>query len=206
MTSLIGWIAGVPSWLLLVLVFGLPAAEASLFVGLAIPGETIVLLGGAAAHAGKVSLAAVIIAAAAGAIVGDQIGFVVGRRYGNALLRRLPRRLQGSGRIDSTLTVLRNRGAVAVFLGRWAAALRALVPGLAGMSGMGRTRFTLANVGGGVLWASAVALAGYLAGASYQALESRLGYAGDGLVLLVVLMSLAWVVHRRHAARHAAST
>jgi undecaprenyl-diphosphatase len=76
------------------------------------------------------------------------------------------------------------------------AALRALVPGLAGMSGLSAGRFTVANLVGGSLWATSVAVAGYLAGASYRALESRLGLASD-ILLAVVIIGVVVVVRAR---------
>ncbi|HEU5036650.1 MAG TPA: DedA family protein [Nocardioides sp.] len=199
MGTLIDSVAGLPAWLLLLLVFALPAAEAALFIGLVIPGETTIILGGVAAHQGRLSLGAVMLAAVAGAVLGDQVGFLVGRRYGVRLLERVPQRWKRSGSLQRALDLLDRRGAVAVATGRWVAALRALVPGLAGMSGLGRVRFTVANVLGGTLWAVTMALLGYLAGASYRALEQRLGVGSDilaGVVLLAVVGWLWW--GRRH--------
>lgn len=200
-SALVDGLASLPAWLLLALVFLLPALEASLLVGLVVPGETAIILGGVVAHQGRLTLGAVIAAAIAGAVVGDQVGFVLGRRYGASLLERLPRRLTRSGEIDRALDLLSRRGAGAVAVGRWVAALRALVPGLAGMSGLGRLRFTVANVLGGALWATTMALVGYLAGASYRALESRIGIGSDILAGLVVLALVAWLWRARRRAR-----
>ncbi len=198
MSSLLDAFLSVPAPLLLLLVFALPALEASAFLGLVVPGETMVILGGVAAHAGHLSLAAVIAAAIAGAVVGDQVGFVVGRRYGSRFLGRVAASPHRRGQVDRALALVRRRGATAVALGRWAAALRALVPGIAGMSGMGRLPFTVANVLGGALWAVAMAVAGFLAGASYKALESRLGIAADVvLALVVVTIGVTWWRARR---------
>jgi undecaprenyl-diphosphatase len=198
MSSLLDAFLSVPAPLLLLLVFALPALEASAFLGLVVPGETMVILGGVAAHGGHLSLAAVIAAAIAGAVVGDQVGFVVGRRYGSRFLGRVAASPHRRGQVDRALALVRRRGATAVALGRWAAALRALVPGIAGMSGMGRLPFTVANVLGGALWAVAMAVAGFLAGASYKALESRLGIAADVvLALVVVAIGVTWWRARR---------
>lgn len=200
MSAIVDALAALPPWLVLLLVFLLPAVEAALFVGLVVPGETAVLIGGVVAHAGGLPLWAVIVAAVAGAAVGDQVGYHVGRRYGQALLDRLPERMRKSGDVERALALIRRRGAMAVVLGRWAAALRALVPGLAGMSGMPRGRFTAANLAGGSLWAATVAVAGYLAGASYRILERRLGLGSEILLALVVVAIVVVVVRarRRH--------
>ena len=173
MTHLIDALVGLPPWLVLALVFALPAAEAALFVGVFVPGETSVLIGGVVAHGGGLPLWAVIVAAVAGAVIGDEVGFLVGRRYGSRLIEHFPARVRRSGELDRALDLVRRRGAMAVALGRWAAVLRALVPGAAGTSGMTQLRFSVANVTGGTLWAVTIAVAGYVVGASYQSFAGK---------------------------------
>jgi undecaprenyl-diphosphatase len=198
MNAIFDWLAGLPGWLVITVVVLLPALEASTFLGLVVPGETAVIVGGVVAHAGGVPLWAVMVAAAIGAIAGDQVGFLVGRRFGAGLLGRLPRRLRRPEHIERALELIARRGAFAVVLGRWTAAFRALVPGIAGMSQMRRMTFTVANVIGGAIWAVLVAGGGYLAGASYRVLEQRLGLA-SGLLLaaFVIAIITAIVVYRR---------
>ncbi|GAA2703624.1 DedA family protein [Micromonospora olivasterospora] len=194
-------LVALPPALVLALVFLLPALEASTFLGLVVPGETAVLVGGVLAYEGRLPLWAVVLAAVAGAAVGDQVGYLVGRRYGHRLLARTPGRFVRSGEVRRALDLVRRRGAAAVVLGRWVAALRALVPGTAGLSGMPRRTFTLANVGGGALWAVTVAVLGYLAGASYRLLERRLGLGAEVLLAVVVLLLAVRVWRLRRAAR-----
>jgi undecaprenyl-diphosphatase len=198
-SSLLDALVSVPAWLLLFLVFLSPALEASIFLGLVVPGETMVLLGGVAADNGRVSLLAVIGLAVAGALLGDQVGFFVGKRYGPGLLRRLPEGSRRAQHMSAALGYVRRRGPWAVTLGRWTASLRSLIPGIAGMSGMRQRSFTSANVVGGIVWATGVSLAGYLAGASYKVLESRLGIAAN--VLLAVVVALVGIFWARAAMR-----
>jgi membrane-associated protein len=143
-------------------------------------------------------------------VVGDQVGFHVGRRYGPGLVARLPEGSRRAEHMAAALSYLRRRGPVAVTLGRWTASLRSLVPGIAGMSGMRQRAFTVANALGGIVWATAVALAGYAAGASYKVLESRLGLAANILLGVVVgLVGVVWalaVVRRRRTAASTSST
>jgi hypothetical protein len=77
-TTLIDALVGLPPWLVLILVFAIPAAEAGLLIGVFVPGETAVLLGGVVAHGGGLPLWTVIVAAALGAVAGDQVGFLLG--------------------------------------------------------------------------------------------------------------------------------
>ncbi|MEU3453440.1 DedA family protein [Micromonospora sp. NPDC006766] len=201
MDRVLNVLAVLPPALVLALVFLLPALEASTFVGLVVPGEIAVLVGGVVANQGRLPLWAVVVAAIAGAALGDQVGYLIGRRYGPRLLDRVPRRLVRSADVRRGLDLIRRRGVLAVVLGRWVAALRTLVPGLAGMSGMTHGAFTIANVTGGAVWAVAVAVAGYLFGASYRLLERRLSWISEALLALVVLLVLIRVIRARRGAR-----
>jgi membrane-associated protein len=181
-SSLITFLLSLPPAAILVAALLLPAVEASALVGLVVPGETAVFVGGLTAHGGGLPLWAVVAAAAAGATLGDQVGFRLGRRLGPRLLDRLPRRLHSSGRVDRVTRLVSEHGAWAVLAGRWTAVLRALVPGLAGLSGMAQRRFTVFNVLGGVSWAAAVAALGYGAGAAYPQVLQSVHHAGALLV------------------------
>ncbi|MGZ6869618.1 MAG: DedA family protein [Frankiaceae bacterium] len=195
--ALLEHILTMPAWLILVLVFLLPALEASAFVGVVLPGEIAVLLGGVAAGRSSVNFAAVLMAACVGAVAGDQVGYWIGHRYGQQLLRRLPDRLLDEERLENARLFVRRTGAKGVILGRWTAALRALVPGMAGMSHMPYPRFATANVVGGVLWASLVASVGYIAGDSWHRVQSALGSASTVLLGLILVPAVAWHVSRR---------
>jgi membrane-associated protein len=199
MGHLLEGILKLPPALALSLVFLLPALEASAFVGVVLPGEIGVILGGVLANQHKLVLAAVLVAAIAGAIIGDSIGYWVGKRYGETLLSKLPDRLLKPEHVSRAEETIRNFGGKAVFLGRFTAALRALVPGMAGMSRLHYGRFLAWNVLGGAIWATAFVILGYLAGSQYQRLEH---YANlIGLALLVAVVAFLVVRHRR--SRHA---
>lgn len=194
-------ILNLPPWLILLLVFLLPALEASIFIGVVLPGEIAVLLGGVAASRGSVPLAAVLTAACLGAVIGDQIGYVVGREWGQQVLRRIPDNILDEGRLQKGREYVRRTGAKGVVLGRWTAALRALVPGLAGMSHMSYPRFLIANIIGGVGWALTVGIVGYLAGNSYKKVESALGSVSYVLLGLIVVALVAWHIVRKRRER-----
>jgi membrane-associated protein len=201
MSYLVNALMALPPSVILIAAFLFPAAEASVFIGLVVPGETAVIVAGVLAHSGRLPLWAVIVAALAGAILGDQIGFQVGRRFGVRILKRMPRWLYRHGRPDRALAFVRRRGLLAVILGRWTASLRALVPGVAGMSGLGQRRFTAANIAGGTVWAVVCSLIGFLAGAGFRAVEQKL-HIGAGIVLGIVILALiATTVIRRIRAR-----
>ncbi len=181
--------------LVLVLVFLLPALEASAFLGVIIPGEIGVILGGVLANQHKLPLFAVLIAGIAGAIIGDSIGYWVGMRYGEKLLSKIPNRILKPDHIKSAEKSIRKFGGKSVFIARFTAALRALVPGLAGMSKLPYRRFLAWNAVGGLLWASAFVILGYLAGSQYKRIEHYANYIGGGLLILIVIV--VYVRHRR---------
>src|SRR4029453_18804431 len=110
------------------------------------------------------SLPAVLAAAVAGAIIGDSVGYLVGRRWGRRLLDGSVGRLVRREHLDRAERYLAERGGPAVFFGRFTAALRALIPGLAGMAGLQYRTFALYNAVGGAIWASGFVLLGYVAG------------------------------------------
>jgi membrane protein DedA with SNARE-associated domain/membrane-associated phospholipid phosphatase len=182
------------------LVFGLPASESSAFVGIVVPGELAVLLGGVMAFQGRISLAGALAASISGAIVGDSIGYAVGARWGNALLEsRLGRRLVKPEQRRRTEELIRDKGGLAVFIGRFTTVLRVLVPGLAGTSGMPYRKFFAYNVLGGVAWASGFTLLGYLAGNAWRRVEQIAARASALLATLVVAIVLVVVAGRRVA-------
>ena len=134
------------------MVFLAPALEASAFLGVVVPGEITVLLGGVLAFEHRASLPAVLGAAVAGAIIGDSVGYLVGRRWGRGLLDGSVGRLVPGQHLDRAEGYLAERGGPAVFFGRFTAALRALIPGLAGMAGLHYRTFAVYNAAGGLLW------------------------------------------------------
>jgi membrane-associated protein len=178
------------------LVGALVFSEAALFVGFVLPGESAALLGGVLAHRQQVSLAGIAAVAVAAAIIGDSVGYEVGRHFGTRLLGRrvFARRQQGLARAQQTL---RATGGRAVFLARFTAFLRALMPGLAGTARMPYSRFLAFNAAGGLIWAVGFTLLGYLAGASYQKVEKIAGRASAALLAILILALLIVLIRRR---------
>ena len=175
--------------------------EAALFVGLVLPGETALLLGGVLASRGRVSLPILMGVAVVAAVAGDSVGYEVGRRFGPALKAGRLGRMIGDQRWSRAEAYVAKRGGSAVFLGRWVGLLRALVPAVAGMVRMPYRRFLVYNVAGGTLWAVVVVLLGYFAGASFKRVEAYLG--GASLLLLAVVVAMAaGAVATRYVVRH----
>src|SRR3978361_719521 len=133
MSNIAASILRMPPALALLLVFALPALEASACVGFVIPGEIGVLLGGVLANQHKLPLWAVLVAGIAGAIIRDSIGDEVGKRYGDKLLRKIPNRILKQEHLDRAEESVRRNGGKAVFVGRLTAPLRVPVRGCSSM-------------------------------------------------------------------------
>lgn len=189
-------ILGLPGWAAVAVVFLLPALESSAFVGFIFPGEIAVLLGGVLASQQRISLPAVLAAAIAGAIIGDSIGYEVGKRWGRRMLHGTIGRFVKHEHLGRAERYLAERGGRAVFFGRFTAALRVLIPGLAGMSGMRYRTFLAFNAAGGALWATGFVVAGYAAGSSWRRVERVAGRASIVLLLLLVIAVLVAIAAR----------
>ena len=197
MSGIIHSILTVPGWAVLLVVGLVVFAEDALFVGFVLPGETAAVLGGVAAKLGHAPLWAVLLTVVLAAIIGDSVGYEVGRTLGPRVLamRILDKR---RARLDEAREFLARRGGAAVFLGRWVAFFRAVMPALAGVSRMRYRKFLVFNAAGGLVWGTVVVLVGYAAGASYATVEKTVGRGTALAVLAVALVALlVWRI-RRH--------
>lgn len=180
-------------------------AEDALFVGFVLPGETAAILGGVAASLGHVSLVGIMLVVVGAAIVGDSVGYEVGRVLGPRVLQLkiLDKRRK---RLDDARDFLARRGGSAVFLGRWVAFFRAVMPALAGTARMPYRKFLAFNAAGGIVWGVVVVLAGFLAGQSYAAVAKTLGRGSALVVLAIALVALlVWHLRKRRAERTASA-
>jgi membrane protein DedA with SNARE-associated domain len=173
-------------------------------LGVPLPGETAVILAGIAASTGRLSIVLVIVLASAAAIIGDNIGFQIGRRGGRALLERPGRFYEERQRMLAIGDPFFERhGAKAVFFGRWLAGLRIWASWLAGASTMRWRTFMLWNALGGIGWSTSVALAAYFGGKGVETALSKIGLYGLIAVaaLALVVVAVLWRRHRSAAHR-----
>jgi len=207
-TGLVDKILGLPGWLVLLVTGAVVFTEDALFVGFVVPGETVALLAGAAARIGHVPLAGVLAVVIVAAVAGDSIGYEVGRRLGPRLLdlRILAKRRK---RLDEARAFLARRGGSAVFLGRWVAFFRAVMPFLAGTSRMRHPKFLGFDAAGGIAWGATIVLVGSAAGASYARVEKSFGRdAAFAVAAVVVVAVVVWRVraHLRKRRESSATT
>ncbi|HYY09696.1 MAG TPA: DedA family protein [Kineosporiaceae bacterium] len=199
MSGVLHGLLNAPPALVYLLVALLVFGEAAVFAGFVLPGETAVVLGGVIAARQGIDLRLLVVLVVVSAVAGDSVGYEVGRHFGDRVLRWGPLQ-RHEERLDRARAFLRERGAFAVFLGRWTAFLRAVMPGLAGVSRMPYRRFLLWNAIGGVVWGVTFCLVGYLAGNSYEAVERRIGVGGFVATVVLVVAVLVVLHLRRHRA------
>jgi membrane protein DedA with SNARE-associated domain len=198
MSGLVDRLLGVPAWVVLVVVGLLVFAEDALFVGFVLPGETAAVLGGVAARLGHGPLSGVLAVVIAAAIVGDTVGYEIGRHFGPRILA-FPVLQKHPRRLEDAQSFLANRGGPAVFLARWVAFLRAVLPALAGTLKMRYPVFLAFNAAGALAWGAVVVLIGYLAGESYARVEKLVGRGSALAVAAVIVLALVVRhVRRRH--------
>ena len=168
--------------------------------GVPVPGETALIASGVLASQGRLEIVAVIAIAAAGAIIGDNIGYGVGRRGGRWLLER-PGRLETHRRrvLETGEPFFERHGPKAVFMGRWVLGLRVWASWLAGITRMRWGSFVFWNAAGGITWAATVGVAAYLIGDSAGMIIRDVG-AGAFAVTAVAFVSIV-VLRRRRVAR-----
>jgi membrane protein DedA with SNARE-associated domain len=201
MDAITTWLGGLSGPVVYAVVGLLVFLEDALFFGFVLPGETAVVLGGVLAGQGRVSVQVLALVVVVAAIAGDSVGYEVGRRLGPSILETRPLRRHHE-RIGQTRELMRRRGGWAVFLGRFVAFFRAMMPAIAGMSHMPYRRFLPFNALGGLCWGVGFVLLGYFAGAAYQRVEREVGTAAAVVLTAVVVAALVvWQVRRRRAER-----
>jgi membrane protein DedA with SNARE-associated domain len=174
------------------LMFALIAIET---MGIPVPGETALITAGIVASRGRLEIEAVIAIAAAAAILGDNVGFAIGRKLGRRLLTAPGPLLHHRRRVIAVGEPFFDRhGPKAVFLGRWVTGLRITAAWMAGVTRMSWPTFVFWNALGGIAWATSIALVAYFVGHSAERFIHIAGLGGAGAVVLGGL--LLWFVLR----------
>ena len=184
--------------------------ERSIFIGLIIPGDIILALGGVYAAQHEMNLAAVIVIGTVAAISGESIGFWLGRRFGIRLLRRLPffgPRL--SRVVEESGDYFRRHGGKTVAIGRYATAAGAFIPFTAGIAKMPYRRFIAFDSPAIVLWATGISIFGFAFGKNLAFVDkvlSRFGLIVLGLLAAILLARWLWIQRREHRETPGSST
>ena len=204
--ALLDWIGPFFSTYGYVLIVAATMLESSAFVGVVVPGDIILAIGGVYAARGDLSLPWVIVLGALGTIAGESIGFWLGHRYGEALLRRLPFADRAQDKIDRAREAYARNDSKVLLVGRFASGLRVIVPFTAGMSQTSYRRFMAFVVPTATVWAVAVGLLGYVLGENVELIDTILSRFGWGVLALVILGVAGNFVWRRLRGRRSSRT
>jgi membrane protein DedA with SNARE-associated domain len=175
--------------------------EAAILVGLVLPGETALLVAGVFCQHGTLNLYVMIAVAVVAAIAGDSVGYEFGKHYGPRLRRSRFGSWIGEHRWAMVDGFLTRHGGKAVLFGRLTALFRALVPSMAGMSGMRYRTFLVWNAAGGLIWAPGCVLLGYAFSTSLDTVGKTLTWAPLAVLGVVVIVYVALHIRKRRKER-----
>ena len=182
-------------------VFALIAIET---MGIPVPGETALIGAALLAHDGQLSIVALVAIAATAAILGDNVGFAIGRHGGRRVfVRSGPFHDQRMRLLEHGEPFFARHGPKAVFLGRWIAGLRIASSWLAGMNKMGWPTFLFWNALGGICWAASIGFSVYLLGDVAERFISVAGPVAAGITVVAVVAFVVWR-RRAHARQYGA--
>lgn len=203
----IGALVEAAGWWSYIVVFALTAGETSAFIGVLLPGETVILL--ASAIAGRGDLDPVLLAAlvVAGGMTGDSLGYALGHWYGQRPNTRMAHRVRPGSRIGQAHGFLMRHGGAAVVTGRFIGFVRTFLPFAAGASGMPYRRFFLFSTVASLIWGIGNVLLGYFAGAAAIDFLHAAGLIGASVLaaVAVALFGLVWLLRRRRGSARAPS-
>jgi membrane-associated protein len=177
--------------------------ERSILLGLIIPGDIILALGGVYASQGNLNIVLVIVIGTVAAITGESTGYWLGRKYGMRLIRRLPLLNRLEKNLENAEDYFRRHGGKTVAIGRYATAAGAFIPFTAGMAKMPYRKFLLFDVPAIVVWATGISLFGYLAGQNIEFIDkvlSRFGWGVLGAIVAFFVGRFLWKRFRKDSA------
>ncbi|HSO15719.1 MAG TPA: VTT domain-containing protein [Arthrobacter sp.] len=174
-------------WVVL-LVCGIIFAETGLLVGFFLPGDSMLFTAGLLVATGtiKVNIWAFIALIIAAAIIGNQVGYLIGSKAGPAIFNKPNSRLFKRENVESAHAFFEKHGGKALILARFVPIIRTFVPVIVGVAQMDKRKFFLFNVIGAVLWGGGVTLLGYLLGDTFPWVRENL----DIIFIIIVLVSV----------------
>lgn len=165
--------------------------ETGLFVGFFLPGDSLLVTAGIFAASGDLNVLTVLIGASACAVAGDQLGYLIGRRAGQALYNRPDSRFFKRKHLERAHTFYEKHGAKTIVLARFVPIIRTFAPAVAGAAEMQYRRFVFYNVFGGVLWVFSTVLLGFFLGRAVPDIERHIHIV---IAVVIILSTLPGVI------------
>ncbi len=169
-------------------------AESGLLIGFFLPGDTLLIGAGLAASQGKFSLFWLMFFVVVAAIVGDNVGYSIGRRAGPRIFKRKDGILFRQEYIQKAESFYKDHGGKTIILARFTPVVRTFAPVVAGASKMPRQRFMLFNIVGGLLWGAGLPLLGYLVGGRIPGLDHYIEKVIIGVMVLSIALAAAHIL------------
>jgi membrane-associated protein len=193
-------VQGLIEWGGVLLVCVIVFIETGFFVGFFLPGDSLLVTAGVFAAAGNLNIVTLLTLVPLCAIVGDQIGYWIGRKAGEALYRRPDSLLFRRRHLDSAHQFYEKYGGKTVILARFVPIIRTFCPPVAGAARMPYKRYFAYDIAGGILWVGSMTLGGYFLGKSIPNISQRIHYVIAIVIILSLLPALFGILRAKHAA------
>ncbi len=167
--------------------FAIVFAESGILAGFFLPGDSLLFTAGLLASEGLLNFPIIVTGCFIAAVAGDQVGYLIGRRYGPALFRRPDSRFFHQRNVDRARAYFDEHGSKTVVLARFIPVVRTFTPVVAGVGQMDYRKFVTFNVVGGFLWAVGVTTLGYVLGQSVPDIERYL------LPMILVICAVSFI-------------
>ena len=170
---------------------GIVFAETGLLVGFFLPGDSLLFTAGFLASLGVMDVRVLLVTLAVAAVVGDQVGYVIGRKAGDALYRREDSRFFKRKHLVAAHEFYEKYGGKTIFLARFVPIIRTFAPTVAGAARMDYRKFVFFNIAGGISWVFSMVGGGYLLGQTFPGLKKHIELVVLGIIFVSVL-PIAW--------------
>jgi membrane-associated protein len=182
---------------------GIVFAETGLLVGFFLPGDSLLFTSGFLASLGVMDVRILLVTLSIAAVLGDQVGFLIGRKAGEALYRREDSRFFKRKHLIAAHEFYERYGGKTIFLARFVPIIRTFAPTVAGAARMDYRKFVLFNVAGGISWVFSMVGGGYLLGQTFPGLKKHIELVVLGVIFVSVLPIVweMWKARREKAAR-----
>lgn len=183
MLDLNSTLQGASALIAILIVAGIVFAESGLLIGFFLPGDTLLFGAGLLASQGEIPIIPLILAIIAAAIIGDNVGYSIGRRAGHRLFKKHDSLLFKHEHIERAEKFYEKHGGKTIIIARFVPVVRTFAPMVAGIGKMPRSRFMLFNVVGGILWGAGVTLLGYWFGQRIPHLDKYIELVLLGIIV-----------------------
>jgi membrane-associated protein len=191
-------VQGLISWGGLTLVCAIVFVETGLFVGFFLPGDSLLVTAGIFAAAGLLDITALLVVGSLCAIAGDQVGYLIGRKAGQALYSRPDSRFFKRKHLERAHAFYEKYGAKTIVIARFVPIVRTFAPAVAGAAEMNYRRFVTYNVCGGILWIFSMSLLGYFLGSAIPNIDRYIHWVIAAVIFLSILPAIVEILRARH--------